>query len=105
MAVERKERRHCMALRNHINQLLTGGASLIGRDPVRLVYRGQTMTVRHGVLLSEPTSEELMNALTQLTDSDDLRATAIDICLRHIDEAMAPYPPFRHHYRLTSGDH
>jgi len=103
MTYHGKERRHCTALRNHIDQLIAEGASLIGRDPVRLVYKGQTMTVRHGILFSEPTPADLIEALNQLTEGDkDARAAAIEICLQHLDEAMAPYPPFRQHYRLPA---
>jgi len=75
-----KDRRQCTALRNHINALLADGASLVGRDPVRLVYKGQTLTVQHGLLLSEPTPDELVEALNVLAKGD----------------ALAPYPPFRY---------
>jgi hypothetical protein len=97
MNLQRQERRQCTALRNHINSLLADGASLVGRDPVRLVYKGQTMTEHHGLLLSEPTNAELIDALNVLVEGDDgARAPAIETCLRHLDAALAPYPPFRY---------
>ncbi len=99
MSYQGKERRQCTALRNHIDALLADGASLVGRDPVRLVYKRQTLTVQHGMLLSEPTPAELIDALNVLAEGDDCtRAAAIETCLRHLDQALAPYPPFR--YRL-----
>ncbi|WP_342006653.1 hypothetical protein [Stutzerimonas balearica] len=92
-----KDPRQCTALRNHINALLADGASLVGRDPVRLVYKGQTLTVQHGLLLSEPTPDELVEALNVLAKGNDrARAAAIETCLRHLDDALAPYPPFRY---------
>lgn len=97
MRYQGKERRQCTALRNHINALLADGASLVGRDPVRLVYKRQALTVQHGMLLSEPTPAELLEALDVLVAGDDsARAAAIETCLRHLDNALAPYPPYRY---------
>ncbi|MCQ4274496.1 hypothetical protein [Stutzerimonas degradans] len=97
MRYQGTDRRQCTALRNHIDALLADGASLIGRDPVRLVYKKQTLTVQHGMLLSEPTPSELIDALNLLTEGEDsARAAAIETCLRYLDSALAPYPPFRY---------
>lgn len=99
MRYQGTDRRQCTALRNHIDGLLADGASLVGRDPVRLIYKQQVLTVRHGMLLSEPTPSELIDALNILTEGEDnARAAAIETCLRYLDSALAPYPPFR--YRI-----
>ncbi len=53
MTQESSERRQLYALRSHIDTLLAAGASLEGRDPVRLSLDGQILIVRHGMLVSE----------------------------------------------------
>lgn len=97
MSYQGKDRRQCTALRHHIDALLAAGASLVGRDPVRLVYKQKALTVQHGMLLSEPTPAELIDALNVLAKGEDgTRGAAIEACLRHLDSALAPYPPFRY---------
>ena len=104
MSYQGKDRRQCTALRNHIDALLAAGASLVGRDPVRLVYKRQMLTVQHGMLLSEPTPTELVEALNMLAEGDDSRrSAAIEACLRHLDSALAPYPPFCHRVHELNG--
>ncbi|MEG4315343.1 hypothetical protein U8L64_10070 [Pseudomonas sp. FIP_A4] len=105
MSYQGTDRRQCTALRNHIDGLLADGASLIGRDPVRLIYKQQTLTVQHGMLLSEPTPSELIDALNVLVEGEDgARAAAIEICLRYLDSALAPYPPFRYRTHELNGN-
>lgn len=57
------ERRHLHHLRQHIDSLLAAGGSLVGRDPIRIVFDGHTLIVRDGMLISEDGS---------LTSSSDL---------------------------------
>lgn len=97
MSYQGKERRQCTVLRNHINALLADGALLVGRAPIRLVYKRQKLTVHHGLLLREPIPAELIDALNVLAKGEDRpRAAAIETCLRYLDNALAPYPPFRY---------
>ncbi|WP_312721883.1 hypothetical protein [Stutzerimonas kunmingensis] len=53
MTYDSNERRQLHALRAHIDTLLAAGASLEGRNPLRLAINGQTLFVRHGTLVSD----------------------------------------------------
>ncbi|HAN52668.1 MAG TPA: hypothetical protein DCQ75_06555, partial [Pseudomonas sp.] len=48
-----EERRALQALRDHIDCLLTAGASLVGRDPGQRSRQGRTLKVRDGRLVNE----------------------------------------------------
>lgn len=96
MRYEGKERRQYSALRKHVEALLKDGASIADRDPLHLVYKGQEMSVRHGILVCEPTPQELDEALDWLARGNkERRASALKICLNQLDAVLAPYPPFR----------
>lgn len=91
-----KERRKYPALRNHVQALLNDGATVKARDPLQLAHKGLDMTVLHGILVCEPTGQELTDALAVLASGDDdRRAFALEVCLSQLDAALAPYPPFR----------
>ena len=96
MSYSGKERRQYPALRNHVQALLLDGAKITSRDPLQLAYKGCEMSVRHGLLIYEPTPAELAEALEALAQGDvERRAAALKTCLAELDAALAPYPPFR----------
>ena len=104
MRYEGKERRQHNALRNHVEALLKHGATITDRAPLHLVYKGQEMSIRHGILVCEPTPQELDEALDWLACGDnERRASALRICLEQLDAVLAPYPPFRN-IRSASSD-
>lgn len=47
------DQRECHALRAHIDALVASGASIDGRDPLRLNYGGVAHWVACGMLISE----------------------------------------------------
>lgn len=96
MSYSGKERRKYPALRNHVQALLTDGATVKARDPLQLSYKDREMSVRHGILMCEPTPQELIDALDLLAKgSTERRAAAVQVCLAQLEAALAPYPPFQ----------
>ncbi len=96
MRYEGKERRQYTALRCHVEALLKDGATITAREPLHMVYKGQEMGVRHGILVCEPTPQELDEALAWLARGEkERRDAALKICLSQLDAALAPYPPFK----------
>ncbi len=83
------ERRAFHALRDHIECLLAEGASLVGREPVRLSFQGRTLTVQHGMLVNENGHQDLIETLAELEwKNKRTRDMAIDICIRQLDHAI-----------------
>lgn len=104
MRYEGKERRRYTALRCHVEALLKDGATVTARDPLHLIYKGQEMSIRHGILVCEPTPQELDEALDCLARGEkEHHAAALKICLSQLDAVLAPYPPFRR-IRSASSD-
>lgn|GEM_PF-104524 len=84
-----EERRHLHALRQHIDSLLAGGASLVGRDPVRIDFEGRVLVVREGMLISEDGSLDFVERLTQQQWQDPAAAeAAMAICLKLLGRAL-----------------
>lgn len=84
-----EERRHLHALRQHINSLLAAGASLVGRDPVRIDFEGHVLVVREGMLISEDGSLDFIERLTQQQWQDPAAAeAAMAICLKLLGHAL-----------------
>lgn len=84
-----EDRRVYHALREHIDCLLAEGASLTGRDPVRLSFRGRTLTVQHGMLICEDGHQDLIEALAELEwSSKRSRDLAIELCLKQLEQAI-----------------
>ncbi|MCQ4297509.1 hypothetical protein NAU58_18175 [Pseudomonas stutzeri] len=101
MSYNGNERRKYPSLRKHVEALLNAGATITEREPLQLLFKGQEMGVRHGILLCEPTPQELDEALSLLANGDSERRTeALTICLKQLEAAIAPYPPF-HTARLS----
>ncbi len=48
-----KEQRTFHALRAHIDEMLSKGAVIVGRDPLRLKVDGNLFHVVHGMLISQ----------------------------------------------------
>ncbi len=94
MTDESADRRHLHALRAHIDALLTAGASLEGRDPVRLSLNGQTFLVRHGMLVSENGDLDAIETLSKIEwDNEQQRNHAIELCLHHLSQAIDQTEP------------
>lgn len=89
MTQESSERRQLYALRSHIDTLLAAGASLEGRDPVRLSLDGQILIVRHGMLVSENSYLDIIETLSNTEwPSENQRNQAIEMCLHHLVQAI-----------------
>jgi len=92
-----KDRRVCHALRDHIDCLIAEGASLTGRDPVQLSFKGRTLTVQHGMLICDDGHQDLIETLAELEwSSKRTRDMAIEICLKQLQQAIGSddYPDF-----------
>lgn len=101
MSYNGNDRRKYPSLRKHVEALLSAGATITKREPLQLLFKGQEMGVRHGILLCEPTPEELDEALGLLASGEsDRQSEALKICLRQLEATLAPYPPF-HTARLS----
>ena len=48
---EQHELRRFTSLRKHVDELLSEGAVIIDRDPTTLVFEGQALKARHGMLV------------------------------------------------------
>ncbi|MCW3150614.1 hypothetical protein N8H22_18560 [Stutzerimonas stutzeri] len=83
------ERRVFHALRDHVDCLLAAGASITGRDPVRLSLKGHTLTVQQGMLVNENGYQDLIETLADYQWSDKrTRNVAIDLCIQQVDRAI-----------------
>ncbi len=83
------DKRQLHALRAHIDALLAAGASLEGRDPVRLSFEGETLIVRHGMLVSETDHTGVIETLSDIKwTSERQRNQAIEMCLHHLTQAL-----------------
>lgn len=84
-----KDQRKYHALRRHVDYLLFSGASLNGRDPVRLSLEGRTLTVNYGMLVNEAGYLDLIETMSDLEQFDPYRrGLAIEICLQELSQAI-----------------
>lgn len=89
MTDDSADRRHLHSLRAHIDALLAAGASLEGRDPVRLSLNGQTFLVRHGMLVSENDDLDVLETLSNVAwTSERQREQAIEMCRYELEQAI-----------------
>src|SRR5690606_10623822 len=65
MTCRERDQRQYHALREHIDSLLARGASLVGRDPVRLSLEGRTFTVQHGMLVGSENPQDLLETFAE----------------------------------------
>ncbi|MCQ4308777.1 hypothetical protein NA645_12360 [Pseudomonas stutzeri] len=85
---QQRDKRTLHSLRKHIDELLAAGATIIARDPVTLVSDGQTLKVKHGMLIGHSGLLDLVEPLTDHQWPDALRQMAIDLCIQQLDEAI-----------------
>ncbi|SUD82824.1 hypothetical protein [Stutzerimonas nitrititolerans] len=89
MTCHERDQRQYHALREHIDSLLARGASLVGRDPVRLSLEGRTFTVQHGMLVGSEDPQDMLEAFAESPKSQTRhRELVLDICLRQLSEAI-----------------
>lgn len=94
MTCHERDQRQYHALREHIDSLLARGASLVGRDPVRLSLEGRTFTVQHGMLVGSEDPQDMLEAFAESPKSQARhRERVLDICLRQLSEAIAEAIP------------
>ncbi len=83
-----QDKRRLHALRKHIDDLLAAGATIVARDPVTLVSDGQTLRVKHGMLVGHSGLLDLVEPLTDHQWPNALRQMAIDLCIQQLDDAI-----------------
>ncbi len=84
----RQEKRTLHALRKHIDKLLAAGAQIISRDPVTILSAGETLKVRHGMLIGYSGFLDMVEPVTDHDWPDALRQMAIDLCIKQLDQAI-----------------
>lgn len=90
MTSNEQDQRQLHALRKHIESLLGRGASLVGRDPVRLSLEGRTLTVQHGMLVSLDEPQDLLQTIAQCDKPEARhRPLLLEFCLHQLDQAIA----------------
>lgn len=83
------DQRQYHALRKHIGSLLARGASLVGRDPVKLSLEGRIFTVQHGMLVGSEDPQDLLETFGGSQESQAChRELVVDICLRQLSDAI-----------------
>ncbi|HAG77295.1 MAG TPA: hypothetical protein DCO74_00865 [Pseudomonas sp.] len=82
------DRRRFHALRAHIDDLLRDGASLTGRDPVRLPVDGHALTVCHGMLVYEQAHPG--GASVAQSDGNGAQGGAIEHCFALHERVLEP---------------
>lgn len=94
MTCHERDQRQYHALREHIDSLLARGASLVGRDPVRLSLEGRIFTVQHGMLVGSEDPQDLLEAFADNRKSQAChRDLVLDICLRQLSEVIETASP------------
>ncbi len=88
MANPKEDKRKLHALRRHIDALLANGALMTKRDPLTLLHAGQSLRVKHGMLVGYYEVPELIEPIADHDWPDTLRQLAADICMRQLDEAL-----------------
>lgn len=82
------DNRKLHALRRHIDDLLAGGATILARDPLTLLCEGQTLKVRHGMLVGYSGLLDMVGPITDHEWPEALRQMAADLCVKQLDEAI-----------------
>ncbi|CAM5339146.1 putative protein OS=Stutzerimonas stutzeri OX=316 GN=CXK95_08325 PE=4 SV=1 [Stutzerimonas stutzeri] len=89
MTVPSNNRRQLCELRAHINSLMEQGASLAGRDPVRLSFNGETLVLKHGMLVTEHAKHDLIEMLVNTEwPCEQQRNLLLETCLHHLTQAL-----------------
>ena len=85
---QQQDNRILHALRKHIDELLCDGATIVGRDPLTLLYEGQSLKVKQGMLLGYSGLLDLVDPVSDHEWPDALRQMAVDLCIEQLDEAV-----------------
>ncbi|KJH80621.1 hypothetical protein MCB86_16250 [Pseudomonas sp. KSR10] len=85
---EQQDKRTLHALRKHVDEMLAAGATIVSRDPVTLLRDGQTLKIRHGMLVGYSALLDLVEPISDHEWPDALRQMAIDLCIQQLDEAI-----------------
>nr|WP_217474978.1 hypothetical protein [Stutzerimonas stutzeri] len=84
----RQDKRRLHALRKHIDELLAAGATITSRDPVTIVSAGETLKVKHGMLVGYSGFLDMVEPTADHEWPDALRQMAIDLCIKQLDQAI-----------------
>ncbi len=88
MAKSKEDKRKLHALRRHIDVLVTNGARVTKRDPLTLQHAGQTLRVKHGMLIGYYDFSGGIESITDHDWPDTLRQMAANVCTCQLDEAL-----------------
>ncbi len=84
----REDKRTLHALRKHIDELLATGAVITSRDPVTILSAGETLKVKHGMLIGYSGFLDMVEPVTDHEWPAALRQMAIDLCIKQLDQAI-----------------
>lgn len=85
---QQRDKRSFHALRKHVDELLAAGAVITSRDPVTIVSAGETLKVKHGMLVGYSRFLDMVEPITDHEWPDALRQMAIDLCIKQLDHAI-----------------
>ncbi len=76
------------ALREHIDKLLNAGAVISSREPLTIVAAGETLKVKHGMLVGFSQILDMIEPVADHEWPDALRQMAVDLCIKQLDQAI-----------------
>ena len=83
-----RDKRALHALRKHIDGLLDAGAVITSRDPLTVLSAGETLKVKHGMLVGYTDILALIEPVTDHEWPESLRQMAVDLCVKQLDQAI-----------------
>ncbi|WP_417776093.1 hypothetical protein [Stutzerimonas xanthomarina] len=83
-----QDKRVLHALREHIDELLNAGAVISSRDPLTIVTAGETLKVKHGMLVGFSQILDMIEPVADHEWPEALRQMAVDLCIKQLDQAI-----------------
>lgn len=83
-----RDKRALHALRKHIDGLLDAGAVITSRDPLTVLSAGETLKVKHGMLVGYTDILDMIEPVTDHEWPESLRQMAVDLCVKQLDQAI-----------------
>lgn len=90
---QQQDKRTLHFLRKHIDELFAGGATMVARDPVTLLYEGQTLRVKQGMLVGYSGLLDLIEVVSDAEWRDaqqQLYGQELDEAVRSLEGQSGP---------------
>lgn len=86
---QQQDKRIFHSLRKHVDKLLAAGAAITARDPVTILADGQTLKIKHGMMVGYAGFPDPIEPAIDPELHEAVRQRAGDQCCQQLNQAIS----------------